>query len=182
MAAPQTKVTLDEFLAWENSHEERHEFYHGDVFAMVGALRVHALIVGNLYHALRTQLAGRGCRPFSESSKVEVESRAIFYPDVFVTCDERDLTTDHVFRYPSFVCEVLSPSTEQYDRGVKFAAYRKLESLKEYLLIHPDTREVTLFRKNAAGHFELHEFTDKPDVTLASVGCIVQSDALFDGL
>jgi Uma2 family endonuclease len=182
MVAPQTKMILEEFLAWENAHEARHEFYHGDVSPMSDALRVHALIVGNLYFALRTQLGGRRCQPFSVSSKVEVEARAIFYPDVFVTCDERDLTTDDVFRYPSFVCEVLSPSTEQYDRGVKFAAYRKLQSLKEYLLVHPDTREVTLFRKNAAGHFELHEFTDKPELTLTSVDCVVTSGALFDGL
>ena len=175
-------MTLDEFLEWEAANQERHEFYQGEVFAMVGALRTHARIVGNLYYALRTQLAGRRCQPFSESSKVEVEARAVFYPDVFVTCDERDLKTDYLFRFPTLIGEVLSPSSERYDRGVKFAAYRKLETLKEYVLIHPDTREVTVFRKNAAGHFELHEYSGNPSVALASVDCVIASDALFDGL
>jgi Uma2 family endonuclease len=182
MTLPQTKLTLEEFLVWENVHAERHEFYQGEVFDMEGALRVHARVVGNLYYALRKQLEGKRCQPFSESSKVEVEACAIFYPDVFVTCDERDLTTDLIFRHPSFICEVLSPSSEQFDRGLKFAAYRKIVTLREYLLVHPETREVTLFRKNAAGHFELHEFTNAPNVTLANIDCAVTSDALFDGV
>jgi Uma2 family endonuclease len=181
MADALQKMSLETFLAWENAHEEKHEFYQGEVFDMVGGLRVHARIIGNLYVALRKQLEGRHCQPFSESSKVQVEQRAIFYPDVFVTCDERDLSTEQIFRYPTFICEVFSPSSALYDQGLKFAAYRKIAELREYLLIDPETRELTLFRKAATGNFELLEFTEKPVLALESIDCHIPRADLFDG-
>ncbi len=181
MAEAQPKMALEAFLAWENAHDEKHEFYQGEVFDMVGALRVHARIVSNLCFALRKGLEGKRCQPFSESAKVQVEERAIFYPDVFVTCDERDLTTEQIFRYPTFICEVASPSPALYDRGLKFAAYRKIVELREYLVVDPETREITLFRKAASGNFELLEFTEADTFILESVECRISRTDLFDG-
>ncbi|MBN8217932.1 MAG: Uma2 family endonuclease, partial [Spirochaetes bacterium] len=102
----------DEFVnAWENDQPGRHEFYRGEVFAMVGARRVHGLVGGNLFAALKSHLKGSPCRAFVEGMKVQVADDAIFYPDVFVTCDAADLKTDMVFRQPRLVVEVLSDST-----------------------------------------------------------------------
>jgi Uma2 family endonuclease len=181
MAMQQRKISLQEYLAWENEQPDRNEFLNGEVFAMVGALRVHSTLVGNLHVALHNFLRGKLCRPFSESAKLQV-GNSIFYPDVFVTCDARDLKTEQIFFHPTLICEVLSPSTEHYDRGQKFAAYRQIESLQEYLVLHPTSKEVTLFRRNAAGRFELHDFTGAEFVYFASIDCQVAEADLFDGL
>jgi Uma2 family endonuclease len=106
------RLSLDEFLAWENEQIERHEFHRGEVFAMVGARRVHACIVMNLARGLGNALAGTPCRVFAESAKVCPAEDTILYPDVFVTCDPADLRTEMIFSSPKLVIEVLSPSTQ----------------------------------------------------------------------
>ena len=145
---------LEAFLDWENRQSARHEFYRGEVFAMVGARRVHGIVALNVATALKSRLKGKPCMVFIENMKLRVADDALFYPDVFVTCDARDLRTEMVFEHPTLVVEVLSESTQAFDRGAKFAAYRSLASLREYLLIDPDLRTVELFRRNAAGLFE----------------------------
>jgi Uma2 family endonuclease len=182
MAVPALKLTLDHFLAWENAQETRHEFYRGEVFAMVGARRVHGLVTGNLFSALKQHLKGAGCRAFVEAMKLQPAHDAIFYPDVFVTCDADDLKTDMVFRNPTLVVEVLSDSTQAYDRGVKFAAYRRIAALKEYLLVDPDTRRVEVFRRNERQNFELIDQTDAAELVLDSVGLRLPMAELFDGV
>jgi Uma2 family endonuclease len=170
MALPAHKLTLAEFLDWDNAQETRNEFYRGEVFAMVGARRVHGLVALNLATMLKSSLKGTRCRAFIESMKVQVASDAIFYPDVFITCDPADLKTDMVFRHPTLIAEVLSESTQAYDRGLKFAAYRQLDALKEYLLIDPDTRRIEVFRRNERLNFELHDQTGHSVLVLESVG------------
>ena len=108
MALPAHKLSLSDYLTWENEQPERHEFFRGDVFAMVGARRVHGLVVGNLFAAFKLHLKGSPCLAFVEGMKVQVADNAIFYPDVFVTCDAQDLTTEMVFRQPKLLVEVLS--------------------------------------------------------------------------
>jgi Uma2 family endonuclease len=182
MALPLQKLALADFLAWENAQETRHEFYRGEVFAMVGARRVHGLVGLNLAVALKNHLKGTRCRVFVESMKLQLANDALFYPDVFVTCDPGDLKTEMVFRHPSLVAEVLSESTQAYDRGLKFAAYRQLPSLLEYLLVDPDTRRVEVFRRNERQNFELHDQTGAAELVLESVGLRLAMDELFDGL
>ena len=182
MALPLKKPTLAEFLAWENSQPARSEFYRGEVFLMVGASRVHGLVAGNLFAALKSHLKGTPCRAFIESMKVQAAGDATFYPDVFVTCDTSDLKTDMVFRSPTLVAEVLSESTQAYNRGLKFAAYRQLASLREYLLIDPDTRQVEVFQRNERSNFELLDQTGSAELVLASVGLRLPMAELFDGV
>ena len=136
-----TTPSLQEFLDWESQQTERHEFHRGVVFAMVGARRVHGLIVLNIGASLHAQLKLSSCQVFTHSMKVKVGADTILYPDVFVTCDAADLRTDQVFTAPTVVVEVLSPSTQSHDRGSKFTLYRSLPSVREYLLVDPDTRE-----------------------------------------
>ena len=182
MSVPAHKLTLSDFLPWENAQATRHEFYFGEVFAMVGARRVHGLVALNLATMLKSALKGTRCRAFIESMKVQIASDAIFYPDVFVTCDATDLKTDMVFRQPSLIAEVLSDSTQVFDRGLKFAAYRQIDSLNEYVLIEPDARRVEVYRRNERNNFELVDQTGKTELVLDSLGLRLAMDELFDGI
>ncbi|MBC7731827.1 MAG: Uma2 family endonuclease [Bacteriovorax sp.] len=177
-----TKLSLQEFLDWEDQQAERHEFHRGEVFAMVGARRVHGLVSLNIAAALKSQLKGSPCRAFAESMKLKIGADTILYPDVFVTCDPADLRTELVFTAPTLVVEVLSPSTQSYDRGSKFTLYRSLPSLREYMLVDPDTREVQLFRRGADGLFTLHDLTGREHIRLESVSCELLATDVFDGV
>ena len=182
MGRPLTKLSLQEFLEWENLQSERHEFHRGEVFAMVGARRVHGRIGLNIAVSLAKQLAGTKCQVFGDSMKIRVAADTILYPDVFVTCDPDDLRTEMIFSAPSLVVEVLSPSTQSYDRGSKFTLYRSLASLREYVLVDPDSREVQLFRRGADGLFTLHDLTGREHIGLESVACELLASEVFDGV
>ena len=185
MAQPlskQSQLSLGDFLAWENAQETRNEFCCGEVFAAAGARRVHGLVAGNLSVALKVHLKGTPCRAFGVSLQVQVGNEALFYPDVFVTCDAQDLKSDRVFRSPSLIVEVLSDSTQAYDRGLKFTAYRQLASLQEYALIDPDSRRVEVYRRNERQNFELIDQTGQAELVLDSVGLRLAMAEVFDGV
>ena len=176
------RLSLEEFIAWEDAQPEKHEFVRGEVFAMVGARRVHHEVVSNLASAFKQQLKGSRCRAYSETAKLQTAAGDIFYPDVFVTCDAQDLRTDQIFQSPTVIVEVLSPSTQACDRGLKFTLYRSLPSLREYALVDPDTREVQLFRRGDDGLFTLHDLTGAAQVQFASIECSLSADELFEGI
>ncbi len=177
-----TKLSLQEFLDWENQQDERHEFHRGEVFAMVGARRIHNEVSGNVYVSLKQQLRGSPCRVFIESMKIKVGEATILYPDVFVTCDASDLKTQTIFTAPTVVVEVLSPSTQSYDRGSKFTLYRSLPSVREYVLVDPETRELQLFRRGTDDLFTLHDLTGREQVCLESIGCELLATDVFEGV
>jgi Uma2 family endonuclease len=143
---------------------------------------VHGRIVANLARQLGNQLAGSPCQVFTEGMKLQIADDAIFYPDLLVTCDRADLATEMIFRSPKLVIEVLSPSTQAYDRGLKFAVYRRLPSLQEFVLVDPDTRRIEAFRRNAQNQWVLYDMSDGPALEVASVGCTVPMDQVFDGV
>jgi Uma2 family endonuclease len=175
-------MSLDEFLAWENAQPDRHEYYRGEAFAMVDGRRTHGRAVLNLATQLNLQLRGSPCQVFSESMKIQVAADTILYPDVFVTCDKADLATEMIFRAPTLVIEVLSPSTQADDRSQKFALYRQLASLREYILVDPDTRRVEGFRRGADDLWVLHDMSQDDAMTCASVGCKVALAEVFHGM
>ena len=182
MGLPATKLNIDQFLEWENAQPERNEFYRGEVFAMVGVRRTHALVSGNVFNTLKNHLHGSGCEAFTESVKVKPAEDSIFYPDVFVTCDKQDLQTDMVFTSPIVIVEVLSDSTQAYDRGLKFAAYRQIAALKEYLLIDPTSRVIELYRRGVDQRFTLHDCTAAESVELVSISCTLTAQDIFRGI
>ena len=182
MGLPLEKLTLEAFLEWENTQDTRNEFYRGDVFAMVGARRPHGTVVSNLVRHLGNALDGTPCRVFHEGMKVQIADDAILYPDVFVTCDKADLSTEMLFKAPKLVIEVLSPTTEGYDRSQKFALYRRLSSLTEYVLISPDTRRVESFVRGADDLFVLHDMSESDTVQFRSIGITVPAAAVFAGV
>ena len=182
MGTPVHKLSLEDFLAWENSQPERNEYFRGEVFAMTGARRAHGRVVGNLMRHLGNQLEGSPCQVFAESMKLQIGDDTILYPDVFITCHPADLATELIFRAPTAVIEVLSPSTQAYDRSKKFALYRRLPSLKEYVLVDPDTRRVESFRVGPGGLWTLHDMSETPSLVLESPPCTVMMDDLFAGV
>ncbi len=182
MALPQQKLSLEEYLAWENVQPDRNEFYRGEVFAMTGGRRTHGRVVLNLATQLNLQVRGSPCQVFSESMKVQVAGDTVLYPDLFVTCDKADLATEMIFRSPKLVIEVLSPSTQAYDRSAKFALYRRLDSLQEYILIDPETRRIDAFRRNELGQWVLFDMSQDETLECASIGCKVLLADVFDGL
>ena len=134
--AEQLSMTAEEFLTWEESQEEKHEFLQGEIFAMGGARREHVVACLNIASHLKQQLRNTPCRAYMSDMKLQIEQLdAYFYPDVMVSCSQSDQQADQFLTQPRLIIEVLSDSTEAYDRGDKFAAYRKIESLQEYVLI-----------------------------------------------
>lgn len=185
MALPQPKTpfSADDFLAWDASQTERHEFVDGEVFAMVGGEDRHASVSLAVASSLRSHLKGSRCRVYMNDVKLQVAAaNAFFYPDVFVTCSERDAANRLVKQEPLLVVEVLSPSTAAYDRGDKFASYRLCPTLAEYAVIDIDRRAVDLFRKNTEGLWVLHPLAGDATLTLTSVDLALALGELFADL
>lgn len=183
MIANQTAHYLspEEYLAGEEISPIKHEYIRGQVYAMAGALDPHVTISGNLFALLRNHVRGSGCRVFISDMKARIEAANIFYyPDVMVTCDERDRSTLSFKRYPCLIVEVLSKSTEAFDRGDKFADYQLLETLQEYVLINQKRQRVECFRRNAEGLWVLHTYRQGSEVYLASVDLHISMDALYE--
>ncbi len=179
----QTRLDRDAFLEWEAAQDTKHEFFAGEVFAMVGARQDHVVVAGALFARLREHLRGTRCRAYTSDMKLEVlAADAVFYPDVMVSCDEADRARAFAVQSPCLLVEVLSDSTAAIDRGPKFAAYRQIPSLQEYLLVDIDRRQLELFRREAAG-WVLHETGGQPrQLWLASVGLGLLDDDAFGDL
>jgi Uma2 family endonuclease len=178
---PADQFGFDSYLAWEAEQPEKHEFVRGEVFAMADARRAHVTVSLNLATAFKGHLRGGACRVYMADMKVRVEAAdAGFYPDVMVTCDRRDHAADLAMRYPSLVVEVLSESTAAYDRGDKFADYRKLECLREYVVVDIAARRVECFRRNAEQRWVLYEFAGEDMCEFASIDFAMPLAEVFE--
>jgi Uma2 family endonuclease len=183
MALPQKSLSLESFLDWEMAQPERHFFYRGEVFAMVGVRQAHAHVALNVGAAFKSALRGTPCRAFVADMKLRIDrADALFYPDVMVTCDARDKTTPLYLSQPKLIVEVLSDSTAAFDRGAKFVAYRMIDTLEEYVLVDIDARRVEAFRRNATGRWELFEFLGEAPVEFASIGVTVDAATLYENV
>ena len=183
MALPKTESGFDAaaYLAWEETQPERNEYIAGEVFAMVGVRQSHNVATLNLSMVLRRELKGSPCRVFVGSVKTHVEAAdCFFYPDVVVSCDLRDRLTPEYISHPVLVVEVLSDSTAAFDRGAKFAAYRKLESLREYVLIDVVAQRIELFRRNPENHWVLYDVGAGDTLELASLALNLDLGELLD--
>lgn len=177
----QTYLSPAEYLAAEKNSSTKHEYIQGQVYAMAGASDAHVTIAGNLFTLLRSHVRGTGCRVYMADMKAQIEQANIFYyPDVMVTCDERDRTSVYFKRYPCLIVEVLSPTTEGFDRGDKFANYRQLETLQEYVLINPERMSVECFRRNCEGRWVLYPYIQDEEVSLASINFCCPILALYE--
>jgi Uma2 family endonuclease len=153
-------MTPQEYLGWEEQQPLKYEYINGQVFAMTGGTLPHNSIALNVASALKAHLRGKGCKVFMADAKVGVSEQGSFhYPDVMVTCDSRDLTARQVAYYPCLIVEVLSPGTEGFDRGQKFKHYRRIKTLKEYVLIDAEKINVECYCLNEKGKWELTPYS-----------------------
>ena len=161
-------VTLDEYLAAEEAAEFRSEFIDGEVVAMVGGTLEHGVIVHNVERVLGNQVLGR-CRVVSQGTHVRVlRTERVFYPDVAVFCSEpqRERRVRDLLLNPSVIVEVLSPGTADYDRGTKWANYRQIPSLQDYLLVSQDEPRVERYTRQGDDGFWLFRETTGLEATL----------------
>ena len=163
-------MSPSEYLEWEEQQDIKYEYINGEVFAMTGGTIPHTTIALNLASGLKNHLRGGNCRPFMADAKVGISENGPFtYPDVVVSCHPKDKKAINFIQFPSLVVEVLSQSTEAYDRGGKFQLYRQIPTLQEYVLISADKVGLDCFRLNDRGLWELHPFVEGNEVYLVSV-------------
>lgn len=183
-AVPKTYMTAEEYLAWEELQETKHEYLNGmvyEVYAMTGAKDAHVTIAGNVFALIKAHLRGTPCRTYIADMKLQADKgSAYFYPDVFVTCDSRDRASEFHKSYPKLIVEVLLPSTAGYDRGDKFAAYRQMPSLEEFVVIDPAKLTVDLFRKREDGLWVFYPSEGQNAVEFASIGLTASLADLFE--
>ncbi|HEV2855927.1 MAG TPA: Uma2 family endonuclease [Thermoanaerobaculia bacterium] len=181
---PHQRLTIQEYLAFERQSETKHDYFDGEIFAMSGASRIHGLITGNIFGEIRNQLKGRPCEVYSESMRVRTPDDLFTYPDVVAVCGEPrfDDTEFDTLLNPMLIVEVLSPTTEGYDRGIKSARYRALPTLVEHVLVAQDRCHVEhLVRQTDGGHWLLEELSDLDGLLeLPSIGCRLPLAEIYD--
>lgn len=183
IASPhQSHLTAEEYLRLEQESPIKHEYVDGQTYAMAGATDTHVTIAGNLFALLRSHVRGSDCRVYISDMKARIESlNRFYYPDILVTCDPRDQETSVYKRFPRLIVEVLSDTTEAFDRGDKFADYQTLESLQEYVLINTKRQRVECFRRTSEGLWVL-QFYQPPQTTfqLQSIDFQGQIEAVYE--
>ena len=183
IASPQQpQFTPDEYLHLEAQSNVKHEYIDGQIYAMAGASDSHVTIALNLATLLRSHVRGSGCRVYISDMKARIEAlNRFYYPDILVTCDPRDLETSTYKQFPTLIVEVLSDSTEAFDRGDKFADYQSLESLREYVLINTKRQRVECCRRSDEGLWVLQFYTPaQTSFRLDSIGFEGTLDLLYE--
>ncbi len=170
VAYGKTKLTMEEYLQWEKTQQEKHEYYrgeiftmegHGDALAMSGAGHRHNKIFSNLFGGLFSLLKNKTCQPFGSDMRIHIPENTLYtYPDITIICGDfisSDTDEDTVIQ-PTVIIEILTPSTKNYDRGEKFTLYRDIPVLKEYILVDTAAIRIEAFRINGRGNWELEEY------------------------
>jgi Uma2 family endonuclease len=174
------RMTVDEYLESEKTSPVRSEYLDGEVYAMSGASRRHNRITINLCTQLSSRLRGGPCEIFVTEVKLRIETLNYFYyPDLVVTCDPED-NDDYFVTRPVLVVEVESPSTAAIDRREKLMAYRKLESLKEYLMLAQDSVRADLFRREANGEWSREQLEGDQELRLESIDLNLRLSDLYE--
>jgi Uma2 family endonuclease len=181
-----TYLTPEEYLTVERQNEYKSEYIDGEMVAMVGASRRHNIIGVNITRELSQQLRGGPCEIYANDMRVKIASRreyAYTYPDVVVVCGEPQFEDGHLdtLLNPTALIEVLSESTERYDRGKKFSFYRTIETLAEYVLVAQDEHRVEQYTKQPDGRWMLSDHRSLEDVVeLASVQCTLALREVYE--
>ena len=183
-AQPQSFLTAQDYLVWERQQETRHEYFDGQIFAMTGASRAHNVLCANVLASLHGQLRGKPCEIYANDMRVKVSETGMYtYPDVVVACGEprfEDQAVDTLLN-PVLIIEVLSDSTERYDRGAKFAHYRSLPSLQEYLLISQTECRAEQYNRQPGNHWLLMEYQDLGDcIKLNSLASLLRLSEMYE--
>jgi Uma2 family endonuclease len=178
-----TKLTEEQYLALDRAAEFKSEYFDGEMFGMSGGSMEHARlqknITGELYNALRES----DCEPFGSDFRVRVSSRMYTYPDVSVVCGKPALADDHqdVLLNPVAIFEILSPSTETYDRGLKFKRYRSIASLQDYILVNQTEIRIEHYTRQANNLWILRDYQSlEEEMTISSIAVSLPLGRIYD--
>lgn len=177
-------MTREEFLSREEQSVVKHEFFQGEIFAMSGGTYHHADISGNIYADLKGKLRGRPCRPMNSDMRIQTPSGLDTYPDVSVFCGKPELRDEQrTLLNPVVIVEVLSPSTRTYDRGDKFALYRAIPTLRDYLLVDSEQILVEHFRRGQDNEWVLREYRALADsIPLTAIAHTMRLETMYEGI
>ena len=181
---PSVPLSEEDYLRIEREAAGKSEFHAGQIFAMAGASPNHALISNTIGSILRGQLPS-GCRTFNADLRINVSAAGLYtYADCSVICGDPQFAGSHkdAVQNPFLIVEVLSPSTEGYDRGKKFEMYRTLGSLREYLIVHQDRRRVEHYSKQDDGGWLLREYANEDSVEVSRLGVKIALAELYHGV
>lgn len=181
---PKTLLTPEQYLEIERKAEYKSEYFNGEMFAMAGAKEAHNLVAIHIARELDQQLRSRPCRAYPSDMRVRVSPGGLYtYPDVIALCGEPRFLDDQrdTLLNPGLIVEVLSPSTEAYDRGRKFESYKSIDSLSEYLLVAADRVHADLYTRQVDGRWLLTSADKLEDsLTLESVGAELKLADLYE--
>jgi len=180
---PLIRLTAEQYLFAERQSDTKNEYFDGEIFAMAGASREHNQISANLVRVLGNQLLDKPCSVYSSDMKVRIEkARKYTYPDLVVACQTERFEDEHrdVLLNPVVILEILSDSTEAYDRGRKFLHYQLLDSLAVYLLVSQDAPRIEMFARQENNAWLYAEFHGLDAVVeIESIGCSLRLDDVY---
>jgi Uma2 family endonuclease len=177
------QLTPEEYFVWEEKQRDKHEYINGQIYAMSGRSKNHSLISVRLITLFSNHLEASGCETGNSDLRVNIPgSNNYTYPDVSVTCDDRDKATTQYITYPCLIIEVLSASTEAYDRSGKFRMYRNNPILQDYLLVNSVKIEVDLYHRNDVGEWIIINYGEGDIVELKSINLSFPLEQVYRGL
>jgi Uma2 family endonuclease len=174
-------MNVEAYIAYEEAADVRHEYYDGQLIPMSGTTDTHNTICLNIAIAFRQLLKNTSCKVFMENVKVQITNKKRYiYPDIFVTCNERDLEDAYIKKYPSIIIEVASPSTKVHDKTDKFLDYRKIASLRHYLIVDTEKEIVECYSTIDGKEWTSETFVSKTDVIpLEAVNASLPLSAIY---
>lgn len=181
---PKRYITEEAYLEFERSSTIKHEYFHGEIYAMTGGTEAHNLLAGNAHSSLLVQLRRRPCKVYNSDQRVKVIATGLnTYPDVTVVCGQAQFTDRprQTLINPTVIIEVLSPSTERYDRGMKFQQYRSIPTLQAYLLISQDEYRIEQYSRQENGEWLLREAVGpEAQLTIQALDCVLTLEDVYD--
>mgnify|MGYP006267878715 CR=1 FL=1 len=183
VTSPQaTDLSPEEYLKQEETSLVKHEYINGKIYPIAGASDTHVTIALNIASELRRHLRGSQCRVYLSDMKLQIKSlQRFYYPDIFVTCDPKDRETSVYKQFPCLIIEVLSDSTEAFDRGDKFVDYQTMESLQEYLLISTKQKRIDYFQRNSEGNWLLKFYqNDHESLSLNTIDFEISVSTIYE--
>jgi len=185
-AIPVTDMSLEEYLEFDYNAEGRFEYFDGEVFEMSGGSPEHSLLANRIGRLLGNQLDSKGCFVFQSDVRIKVPAMLPYrYGDVSALCEKpiyEEMGNRRLLVNPTLIVEVLSPSTEKYDRDKKFKAYKSIESLREYFLIWQNEKFVMLFTKHNEKFWFQSDYVENERLKLESVDCELNVDEIYQGI
>lgn len=180
------QMTLEEYLEFDYNAEGRFEYYDGEVFEMSGGSHEHSLLGSQIGFLLKRELNQKGCSVYNSDVQIKVPAMLPYrYADVSALCGKpnyEELGNQRLLVNPTLIVEVLSPTTEEFDRDLKFKAYKSIESLREYLLVSQDKKFVTLFTKYNEKFWFQSEYVEGETLKLESLDCELSVDEIYLGI